>query len=35
MTAIAYIFVFLGAACIAVNMMRLIGRIDNPRRRTA
>ena len=35
MTTIAYFFVLLGAACIAVNLMRLIDRIDNPRRRTA
>ncbi len=35
MTTIAYIFVLLGAACVAVNLMRLIDRIDNPRRRTA
>ena len=35
MTAIAYFFVILGAACITVNFMRLIDRIDNPRRHTA
>lgn len=36
MTTIAYFFVFLGAACVAINLMRLIDRIDNPRRhRTA
>lgn len=36
MTTIAYVFVLLGAACIAVNLMRLIDRIDNPHhRRTA
>lgn len=35
MTTIAYIFVILGAACIAVNLMRLIDHIDSPRRRTA
>ena len=35
MTTVAYIFVILGAACITVNLMRLIDRIDNPRRRAA
>ena len=35
MTTVAYIFVILGAACLAINLMRFIDHIDNPRRRTA
>ena len=31
MTTFAYIIVILGAASIAVNLMRLIDRIDQPR----
>ncbi len=38
MTTLGYIIVILGAASIAVNLMRLIDRLDRPqprRRRTA
>lgn len=33
MTAISYIIVILGAASVAINTMRFIDRIDQPRRR--
>ncbi len=33
MTGIAYFFIILGAAFVAINMMRLIDRVDNPRKR--
>ncbi len=32
MTTLGYIIVILGAGSIAVNLMRLIDRIDQPRR---
>ena len=34
MTTIAYFFVILGAACVAINLMRLIDRVDRPHGRT-
>lgn len=33
MTTIGYIIVILGAASIAINIMRLIDRIDQPKQR--
>ena len=33
MTTLSYIIVILGAGSIAVNLMRLIDRIDQPRQR--
>lgn len=35
MTAISYIIIILGAASVAINTMRLIDRVDRPRRHTA
>ena len=32
MTAISYIIIILGAASVAINTMRLIDRVDRPRR---